>query len=245
MTRNSQSDALASFNSKWVLSAAILVVTGSMALLQLRVETAAFFAMVCVAAIQFGYFPKRAYLTGNPERRFLLAARVRWILIAVGVLAALVASRGNLNPVRLLIIAGAALWLGSMNVFVIFFANQPSVPRKMLLYVYYIADFWLALSLVIVGTNWLVVAGVLCLAAVNTLLLDPDRDTRLLAIVTLSAVGLLFAGIPPQARAFSAYLAVVIVFASFGSVFLTREAMRLRPTTTPKASVSDAAVSRS
>src|SRR4051794_35138869 len=131
MTDKHQLDPLARFNSKWVLAASILVVTASIALLQLRVETATFFAMVCVAAIHSGYFAKLAYLAGDPEKRFMLAARLRWILIAIGVVAALALSRGNLNPVRLLIIASTALWLGSVNVFIIFFANQPSVPRKM------------------------------------------------------------------------------------------------------------------
>src|SRR4051812_33570419 len=123
MTDKHHSAPLARFHSKWVLTASILVITASIALLQLNVETATFFAMVSVAAIHSGYFPKLAYMNGNPEKRFMLAARLRWILIAIGVVAALLLSRGNLNPVRLLIIASAALWLGSVNVFVIFFAN--------------------------------------------------------------------------------------------------------------------------
>lgn len=232
------------FDLRWTVLAAASVLLSSVSLMQLSKTSAALVVMTAVGILISGLAarvllvrptdPVQSRIQFHAE--FRLVQRLR-VFAAVGLIA-LGAAANHSNTVLLVVLASAMLWLVSVSSFLQIGARYAPAQARYFPYVQYLGDFWIAIFLAVWGADWMVVAGLLAVAAPTAMVAVSQRDPRLLPVVILSAAALFLFGIPPEARLFGLYLIATVALPAWSAHHLMVFAQHLRELTASASDVS-------
>lgn len=232
-------EAKQKFDFRWLVLTGALTVLASVSLLRLSWASVGFTALVLTGVIVNGVAARRLLDHEQATLHFLYVQRLR--MCAITLIMPCAAYLVRSNRALLMIVAAIALWLVSVSSFLQIGARYMPAQIKFLSYVQYIGDFWVALFLAIWGADWLIVAGVLAMAAPSANAAVQERDPRLLPVVVISAAALFLFGIPPTARWFAVYVIATIALSAWSAHHLVLLATHLRSLT---ASASDGSTIR-
>ncbi len=222
------------FNFRWTLLAGASILLASAALLQLSRSSEAMVALVAAGMFIAGFAARRLLATDSTTHHFRVVQRLRLIAGAATILCAAVLDHGNRTVV--LILSVVLLWLVCVSAFLQIGARYAPAQANFFPYVQYLGDFWVAIFLAVYGSPWMLVAGILSLAAPTAMVAIPPRDKRLLPVIVLSVAALFLFGIPPEGRLLGIYLIAAVALPAWAAHHLVLLARHLAALT---ASASD------
>ncbi len=153
----------------WLLCA--LAVTAAL-VTEVRHATSVTVLSACVAICAYlalAYLPKYLSMHREPEKRFTWSVRVRWILIATDFVVGLAFARTSRQQWAPMLLGVA--WLLLVNLFVKRLFRDRAESGWMP-WVYFVADAWLAVCLILLNTPAAVVGSVFALTVVLCVLVD-------------------------------------------------------------------------
>ena len=226
MNYSEQKSFLEEYNFHWMLASAVLGVAASLLLRERTLSSQVFFVMMLAIIGTVNYLPKYLHIHFEPGKRYKWAVRVRWILIASGALLALALSPWQ--KIWWLATAASALWLLLSNMLVNVVFRTGRVRMLDLAVVYFITDFWLIVALSVLGVNWILVAGLLAIAAHFALVLHPERGLFWFPMfIAVLATGLLRNANPYDAAGFEpSFLIVLVALVCTAASILTMTAVK-------------------
>jgi hypothetical protein len=222
------------FDFRWTVLAAASILLASVSLLELSPSSAALVGMVAAGMLVAGFAARRLLIAALVQQQFRLVQRLRLLVGAAVILIAAALNRHN--ETLILILAVVLVWLVCISAFLQIAGRYAPAQANFFPYVQYLGDFWIAIFLAVYGSPWMLVAGVLAIAAPTAMVAIPQRDKRLLPVVILSVAALFLFGIPPEGRLLGIYLIAVVALPAWSAHHLVLLANHLAGLT---ASASD------
>ena len=210
-----------SYQTKWLVVAAILVVTASIALRSVNWATITFFASYIACAAALSYLPKYLNLHHEPKKRYGWAVRSRWIIAAIVLL--LGAALNFRSAKHLVVVAGCGIWVALVNGFVAVTAkNQRMLPYRWMAVVFFAGDFWMVALLGFLGLDPFYLTAFLALAIVFAVALNENLGPWFPMLCMVLGAALVRTAILPSAYGLtSAYFVLCIAFVTAATSWLS------------------------
>lgn len=215
----------ARYQTVWLMAASALLLVASILLRDFTPQAACLLGAMVAVSASLGYLPNYLHLHHEPYKRAAWAVRARWILIT-GIV--VVAGLFRLHDPRWLLILGiGGSWLLFANLAVKILYRPGRLSEDTMAVVYFVTDLWLAVSVALAGGHWLIVAGILVLAAHFAVLVYPERGRFWFPMLAMaSGLFLLRNANPYDSGGFEAgYLIVgvaLVTAVTSASVFMAR-----------------------
>src|SRR5205085_9327064 len=131
-----------------------------------------------------------------PENKVAVAARLRWVMIAIGCVAGV--TLNFRSPQHLVIVLLAGIWLALVNGFVLV-AERITGRFRFAGAIYFFGDYWLAAAFALLGTDYFIVAAILGLAMEFAIVFSPDLGPWFPLLLMACTIALLRNALLPEA----------------------------------------------